>query len=313
MGTPEFAVPSLRALAAAGHEIVGMYTQPDRPVGRGQQLSEPAVKRAARELGLADVVHQPLKLSEPGVFETLSALLPDVIAVVAYGQLLKQNVLDLPRLGCVNVHSSLLPRWRGAAPIQRAILAGDAETGVSTQRMVLALDAGDVLLQARTPISRHETAQTLHDRLSEMGAPLLVETLALLATGQAQPTPQDAAGVTIAAKLSKEMESLDPGRSALELDRQVRALQPWPGTSLRVAGQRLKIREAFAWPALDAPQAKLSDRNGMLVLGTAQGCLELKRVQWEGKAEIDAAAFLNGLKGRGQSLPLPVEVPASLG
>lgn len=304
MGTPEFAVPSLRAVAR-DHDVVAVYTQPDRPVGRGQALAQSPIKRLALELGIPVV--QPDKLSAPGEFERLAQFAPDVIAVVAFGQILRQNVLDLPRLGCVNVHSSLLPRWRGAAPIQRAILAGDPETGVTTQKMVLRLDAGAILMQARTPIARGETASSLHDRLSAMGAELLVATLAGLRDGMITPQEQDESGVTIAGKLNKEMERLDATLSALELERQVRALNPWPGTSVRVAGQRLKIKDAFAWPALSVTQGELSERNGMICLGTSKGCLELKRVQWEGKAEVDAAAFKNGLQGRGLTLPLRVE------
>lgn len=195
MGTPDFAVPALEAVSR-DFDVVGVYCQPDRPVGRGLELKVPPVKAKALELGLP--VFQPEKLSLPGEFEKLAALKPDVIAVVAFGQILRQNVLDLPHLGCVNVHASLLPRWRGAAPIQWAILAGDAETGVCTQKMVLKLDAGDVLLSEKTPISAHETAQSLHDRLSQMGARSLVRTLECLASEGLQGAPQDESQVTLA-------------------------------------------------------------------------------------------------------------------
>lgn len=303
MGTPEFAVPALRAIAKK-HTVVGVYTQPDRPVGRGQQTAASPVKQLAQSLGVD--CFQPERLSQPGEWERLRDLQPDVICVVAYGQILKQDVLSLPRLGCVNVHSSLLPRWRGAAPIQWAILAGDLETGVTTQKMVLKLDAGEVLLQEATPITRHETAQSLHDRLSQMGAALLERTLDGLVACSIVPRAQDESQVTYAAKLSKEMEELDPKLSAQELERRVRALQPWPGTSIRVAGQRLKVKEAFAWPALASPEGQLLERNGMICLGTRHGCLELKRLQWEGKAEVDAAGFMNGLRGKGTLLPIQV-------
>jgi len=232
MGTPEFAVPALE-IAHQLCDVVAVYSQPDRPVGRGLELKAPPVKQKALELGLP--VFQPERLSHPGEFERLADLKPELIIVVAFGQILRQNVLDLPRLGCVNVHSSLLPRWRGAAPIQWAILAGDSETGVSAQKMVMKLDAGDVLCTIKTPISTEETAQSLHDRLSKMGAEVLAQTIEELLAGRLQAVPQDESQVTVASKLTKEMEKLDPSKSVAELDRQVRALTPWPGTSVQVA------------------------------------------------------------------------------
>src|SRR4051812_47670544 len=218
MGTPEFAVPSLESTKGA-HEILAVYTQPDRPVGRGLELRASAIKSRALELGLE--VRQPEKLTLAGEYEKLAALKPDVIVIVAYGQILRKNVLELPRLGCVNVHSSLLPRWRGAAPIQWAILGGDRETGVSTMHLVEKLDAGDVLLQKSTPISKEETAKSLHDRLATMGAGLLGETLRGLESGTLKGQPQDETEVTYASKLSKEMEWLDPALPAAELDRRI--------------------------------------------------------------------------------------------
>jgi methionyl-tRNA formyltransferase len=253
-------------------------------------------------------VHQPEKLTLPGEFEKLAALKPDVIVVVAYGQILKRNVLDLPRHGCINIHSSLLPRWRGAAPIQWAILGGDSESGVSTMHLLEKLDAGDVLLQARTPISADDTAGTLHDRIRDLGAQLILPTLAGLADGSLKGKPQDESRVTYASKLTKEMEALDPAESAAVLDRRVRALNPWPGTSLWVeagaAPQRLKVKRARPRADISGPQGKLFEKNGMLLFGCAAGALELLSLQWDGKKEVDAAGFLNGLKGRGQALPL---------
>lgn len=307
MGTPEFAVPALVAVHGA-HEIVGVYTQPDRPVGRGLDLRPSAIKAKAIELGLE--VHQPEKLTLPGEFEKLAAFRPDVIVVVAYGQILRRNVLDLPRYGCINIHSSLLPRWRGAAPIQWAILGGDAESGVSTMHLVEKLDAGDVLLQARTPIGASDTAGALHDRIRDLGAQLILPTLEGLASGKLKGQPQDETQVTYASKLTKEMEALDPAESAQVLDRRVRALNPWPGTSLWIAGEngatplRLKVKRAVAHPELPGPPGKIFDKNGMVLFGCASGSLELLSVQWDGKKEVDAAGFLNGLKGRGQGLPL---------
>lgn len=305
MGTPEFAVPALEAVAGA-HEIVAVYTQPDRPVGRGLEMRASPVKAAALARGLP--VFQPEKLSQPGEFERLSALRPDVIVVVAYGQILKRDVLELPRLGCVNIHSSLLPRWRGAAPIHWAVLSGDAESGVTTMKLVEKLDAGDILLQERTPIGARETSGELHDRLAQMGARLIVPTLAGLAEGTLRGQVQDESQVTYAKKLEKSMEILDPlTRTAAELDRQVRGLAPWPGSSLLLSVgpeiRRLKIKEAVLHRQVRLPAGKLDEKAGMVMLGTTEGALELKRMQWEGKKEVDAAEFLNGLRGKSATLP----------
>jgi methionyl-tRNA formyltransferase len=263
------------------------------------------VKSKALQLGIS--VYQPEKLSLPGVFEELQSLRPDVIVVVAYGQILRKNVLTLPRLGCVNIHSSLLPRWRGAAPIQWTILAGDPESGISTMHLVEKLDAGDVLLQSRTPISADDTAGTLHDRLAKMGAELIVPTLNGLASGELKGQPQDEAQVTYASKLNKEMEALNPAEPAQALERRVRALNPWPGTSVMVGGQRLKIKKARLRQDVSGNEGKIYERAGMLLLGTSQGALELVSVQWEGKKELDAAGFINGLRGRGQAFPLLIQ------
>ncbi len=302
MGTPEFSVPALRAIHQA-HTIVGVYTQPDKPVGRGLSTRSSAVKGEALKLNLP--VFQPEKLTLPGEFERLEALQPDVIVVVAYGQILKKNVLSLPRLGCINIHSSLLPRWRGAAPIQWAILGGDAESGVSTMYLVEKLDAGPVLLQKKTPISDIDTAQTLHDRLSEIGAELILPTLECLAANTIQPQIQDESLVTYAARLTKEMETLNPEETAIVLDRRIRALNPWPGTSVQVS-QRLKIKKAKVRMDIQGSQGQIFERAGMVLLGTSKGSLELLSLQWDGKKEIGPAEFLNGLKGRGESLPLKV-------
>lgn len=311
MGTPEFAVPALDALAAdaSRFEIVGVYTQPDRPVGRGLELKASPVKARALQLGIP--VFQPDKLSQPGEYERLQSLRPEVIVVVAYGQILRRNVIELPRLGCVNIHSSLLPRWRGAAPIHWAVLAGDAESGVTTMRLVEKLDAGDILLQEKTPIGAHETSGELHDRLARMGAELIGPTLRGLDDGSLVGRVQDEALVTHARKLDKAMELLDPlTKSARELDRQVRGLTPWPGSSLMLQvgseTRRLKIKEAIPRSGVRLEPGTLDEKVGMLLLGTADGALELKRVQWEGKKEIDAGGFLNGLKGQRSGLPYRV-------
>ena len=304
MGTPEFSVPALEAIHRehSEFEIVAVYTQADKPVGRGLGMRPTPVKAKALELGIP--VFQPDRLSAPGEFDRLQALCPDAIVVVAYGQILRQNVLDLPRLGCINIHSSLLPRWRGAAPIQWAILGGDDESGVTTMKLVQKLDAGDILLQARTKISLEDSAGSLHDRLARMGADLIGPTLKGLADGSLKGRTQDESRVTLAPKLSKEMERLDGAETAQQLDRRVRALNPWPGTSIMVDGQRLKIKKARPMMQVSGKPGLLFERVGMLLLGTAEGSLELLTLQWEGKKEVDAAGFLNGLKGRGQVLPV---------
>ena len=302
MGTPEFAVGALEAVHQA-FNVVGVYTQPDKPVGRGLDLKAPPVKAKAQALGLP--VFQPEKLTLPGEYERLAELRPDVIVVVAYGQILKRNVLDLPRLGCVNIHSSLLPRWRGAAPIQWAILGGDRVSGVTTMKLVEKLDAGDILMQRETPISAQDTAGALHDRLAAMGSELIVPTLEGLADGTLKSRAQDETQVSYASKLTKEMEWLDPAESARVLDLRVRALNPWPGTSLRVEGERLKIKQVIPRSELQGPEGRIFEKAGMVLLGTREGSLELVRVQWEGKKDVDAGGFLNGLRGRGKSLPLP--------
>jgi methionyl-tRNA formyltransferase len=307
MGTPDFSLPALESIHA-NHDIIAVYTQPDRPVGRGLEVRFSPVKNKAIEFGLP--VHQPEKLTAPGEYEKLAALAPDVIVVVAYGQILRQNVLDLPKIACINIHSSLLPRWRGAAPIHHAVLAGDPITGVTTMKMVRELDAGDIYEQVETPIGDRETVGELHDRLAEMGGRLILSTIQKLADGKMDARVQDASQVTYAHKLTKEMESLDPALGCAELDRRVRALNPWPGTSVwfeaNGKSERLKVRQATPRAGLSAQAGSLDERMGMLVLGTPDGALELQKVQPDGKKEMDAASFLNGLRGRGIKLPLQV-------
>ena len=308
MGTPAFAVSALEAVHKK-FTVVGVYTQPDKPVGRGLEVQSSAVKKKALELGLS--IHQPEKLTLPGEFEKLQALAPDIIVVVAYGQILKKNVLELPRLGCVNIHSSLLPRWRGAAPIHWALMGGDAETGVTTMHLVEKLDAGDILLQKKTPIGPEDTTATLHDRLAVMGAELIVPTLEGLNQGTLQGIQQTEAEVTYAKKLTKEMENLNLTEGAALVDRQIRALNPWPGTSVTLTtGERLKIKKAKLHRNNQdgSPQnGRIYEKAGMVLLGTAQGSLELFSVQWDGKKEVDAAGFLNGLKGQGKALPIALK------
>lgn len=311
MGTPEFSVPALETLARASeHEVVAVYAQPDRPVGRGLRLTPPPVKARALELGLP--VFQPERLTLPGELDRLKGFDADFFVVVAYGQILKQEALDVPKIAPVNIHASLLPRWRGAAPIQWSLLSGDAETGVTTMRMVKALDAGEMYLKSSAPISDTDTSQSLHDRLSKMGAELILPTLEGLAAGTLKGKPQDESRMTLAPKLAKEFERLDPRQDARALERRVRALNPWPGTSLEVASAsgtaRLKIRQArlanFESAKADSGLFLDGDR---LILGCEGGGLEVLKVQQEGKPAVDAQAFVSGWKGRGQTFPIQLK------
>ena len=300
MGTPEFAVPSLQALFEIS-EVLAVFVQPDKPAGRGLEMLAPPVKKKAIALGLK--VLQPQKLAGSDEEKQLFALKPDLIVVAAYGQILKQNVLDLAPLGCINVHSSLLPRWRGAAPIQWAILSGDKESGVTLMKMVLKLDAGDILLQERTPITPDDTASTLHDRLAQIGADLIRRAVPQIKS--IKPIAQHEADVTYATKLTKDMESIDFSKSAQEIDRRIRALTPWPGSSVKLeSGEKIKILRAKLRGDLESKKATLFEKNGMLLLGLAKGALELMLLQHEGKKAVSAAEFLNGLKGKNISLPL---------
>jgi methionyl-tRNA formyltransferase len=312
MGTPEFSVPALRQIAKH-HEVVAVYTQPDKPVGRGLELTPSPVKKAAQELRLP--IHQPERLSLPGEYEKLAHYRPDMIVVVAYGQLLKQNVLDLPRLGCINIHSSLLPRWRGAAPIHHAILSGDAETGVCTMKMVLKLDAGAIYDTARTMIDPNETLLQLHDRLSLLGGELILKTLHKMEQGTVQAQEQDDSLVTYAHKLTKEMEILKPSvMSATQIHNQVRALNPWPGTSLwfkneKGTPERLKIKKSTLLTQINLTPNQLHLHAGMLILGTPKGALQLLIVQQDGKKEGDSSLFIQAAQSRKLTFPLSLVLP----
>lgn len=300
MGTPDFSVPALKAISNT-HEVMAVYCQPDRPVGRGLEFKAPPVKQAAQELGI--VVYQPEKLSLPGEFEKLKNLNPDVIVVVAYGQILKADILNLPQKGCINIHASLLPRWRGAAPIQTAILAGDRKTGITTMKMVEKLDAGEMYLKQEIQIQETDTAETLHEKLSELGAKLILETLQALENGTLRGTAQNEEEVTYAPKLTKDLEILIPNLTATEIDRRVRALSPWPGTSLFLETpqgiQRLRIKQVGEKQARRVGKStpSLCESDHRLWLDCREGSIELMRVQWQGKKEVDANAFVNGIRG----------------
>ncbi|MDQ3205396.1 MAG: methionyl-tRNA formyltransferase [Pseudomonadota bacterium] len=293
-GTPDFAVPSLRAAAARG-EVVAVYTQPDRPAGRGRGLLASPVKQAASALGIP--VRQPENFRPAAVRAELRALEPDLTVVVAYGLILPQSVLDIPVHGCWNVHASLLPRWRGAAPIQRAIQAGDRESGVCLMRMEKGLDTGPVLLSQTRAIGDAETGGQLHDRLAQLGAQVLSDGLGLLRAGLvpvAQPQPE--AGVTYAHKLDKAQARLDWSRPAEELAHQVRAFNPWPMAEAQVAGERLRVHGAVALPRAHdaAPGTLLSAGREGLDIACGKGVLRIRVLQREGGKAITAADYLNG-------------------
>jgi methionyl-tRNA formyltransferase len=293
-GTPEFAVPCLQACRASGAQVVAVYTQPDRPAGRGRKLAESPVKQAALAAGLP--VEQPESLKSPEAQAALAGYAPDLMVVVAYGLILPRKVLAIPRLGCWNVHASLLPRWRGAAPIQRAILAGDAESGVDLMRMEAGLDTGPVLLEKRTPIGPDDTGGTLHDRLSTLGAEALAEGLRRTLAGEAlAATPQPAEGVTYAHKLDKAEARLDFARSAVELERTVRAFDPWPVAEGAIAGESVRI---WAARAIDrrhdaAPGAVLAAGREGIELACGEGVLRVTALQRPGGKRISAADYLN--------------------
>lgn len=295
MGTPDFAVPSLNALAEAGHEVCGVFTQPDKPKNRGMKLQQSPVKERALELGLE--VYQPAKLRDGEALAILQRLDPDLIAVAAYGKILPVDILNLPRLGCVNVHSSLLPRYRGAAPINWAILNGEEETGVTIMYMAEGMDTGDILAQAKTPININENASQLFGRLAEMGADLLVDTVAALEAGTVKPVPQEEALATHAPMLSRDQSPMDWSRTARQLHDQVRGLYPWPAATALLDGVRCKVlRTALSGEATGkVPGAVLQgDKKGLKIACGGGGVLEVLELQPDGKKAMAASAFLLG-------------------
>ena len=295
-GTPAFAVPALKALLDAGHTITAVYTQPDRPAGRGRKLAMSPVKQYALERDLP--VRQPTTLKTDAEAVALRALAPDAMIVIAYGLILPQSILAIPKYGCINVHASLLPRWRGAAPIQRAIEAGDSHTGVTIMQMDAGLDTGAMLATAETPIDAHDTAAILHDRLSELGAPLLIDTLAKLERGMVTPEPQDSAHATYAAKLKKEEARLDWNADAQLLARRIRAFNPWPVAHTTLEGQILRLWQASVddttAPTTQTPGTVLFAGPEGIDVQCGRGVLRVTLLQSEGGKTLDARAFLNG-------------------
>jgi len=305
LGTSAFAVPALKALAEAGHDVVAVYTRAPKPAGRGRQNRKTAVHELAETLGVP--VRTPSSLESEAEARAFKALDPDAAVVVAYGHILPKSFLDAPLLGCINIHGSLLPRWRGAAPIQRAILAGDKETGVTTLLMDEGLDTGPMLLAERMPISSADTAETLHDRLAELGAKLIVSTLDGLIRKTIETVPQPKEGVTYAHKLGKDEGLLDWRRPAAELERRIRAFHPWPGTSFALDGESIKVLSASLALASGVPGTVAVGRDGFPIVACGVGGLRLLRLQRPGKAPRLADAFL-----RGFALPPVLPLPAVL-
>ena len=295
MGTPDFAVPSLEALVGAGHQICGVFTQPDKPKNRGMKLQAPPVKECALAHDIP--VYQPVKLRDGTALALIQELAPELIVVAAYGRILPDDILAAPPKGCINVHSSLLPNYRGAAPINWAVLNGDKETGVTIMHMAHDLDAGDIISQASTPIDPDETVVTLHDRLAQLGAQLLVETVAQIDAGTATRTPQDHEKATLAPMLGRELSPMDFNRPARQLHDQVRGLIPWPAAVATLGDKRCKVfRTVVSADSTDAvPGTVLAAGKEGLTVACGQGTvLRLEEIQPDGGKRMKAADYLRG-------------------
>lgn len=305
-GTPDFSVPALEALVASRHTVVGVLTQPDRPKGRGRQITAGPVKTAALAHGIP--VAQPLTLKDPAGRAELEAWQPDLLVVVAYGLILPRAVLELPRLGCVNIHGSLLPRWRGAAPIQRSILAGDSLTGVTIMLMDVGLDTGPMLLKKETRIESTDTGGSIHDRLSVLGAAALLEALEGYEAGVLPPIPQPTEGVTYAAKIDKSEALLDWNQDALQLDRQIRAFNPWPVAETRLEGEQLRVFAASVIEGADSTQIGVEPgticavADSGVVVQCGRGQLALEQLQRPGRRAVSAAEFIRSVELTGRRL-----------
>ena len=292
-GTPEFAATHLQALIGSEHHIIAVYTQPDRPAGRGRKLTAGPVKELARQHGLK--ICQPTSLKDKSEQQQLADLDADLMVVVAYGLILPPEVLEAPRLGCINVHASILPRWRGAAPIQRSILAGDAETGITTMQMDKGLDTGDMLLVDKTPIHADDTAQTLHDRLAEMGAKTLLNTLGLLIKGELHPEKQNDKLATYAEKIKKQEARIDWRQSASQIHRMVCAFNPWPVTETRLDDKTIRIWQSSVLAESNStkPGTVVAESRSGIDVTTGEGILRITKLQLPGGKPLAAAEFLN--------------------
>ena len=306
-GTPEFAVPALAALHASSHTLVGVLTQPDRPAGRGRQLGVSPVKQFALAAGLP--LDQPATLRTEAGRAALHGWAPELLVVVAYGLILPPEALAIPGRGCLNIHGSLLPRWRGAAPIQRALLAGDATTGVTIMQMDAGLDTGPMLLERTRPIGLTDTSETLHEALAKLGAEALLEAIAGLESGAIVPRPQPAAGATYAPKVDKAEARIDWSESAAMIDRRIRAYQPWPVAETALDGEQLRLHAARPVTDLEArrppgvtPGTVLGLRDGAVVVACGDGCLALTRLQRAGRRAVTAAEFAHGVALDGRVL-----------
>ena len=292
-GTPEFAAQALKAILASNHDVIAVYTQPDRPAGRGRKLTPSAVKQVALESNIP--VYQPVSLKDEEAQKELAALNADVMVVAAYGLLLPKAVLDAPKYGCLNIHGSLLPRWRGAAPIQRAILEGDTETGITIMQMDVGLDTGDMLFKVKCPIRDSDTAEILHDKLADIGASAIVSALDRLVLGGLSGEKQDDALANYARKLEKAEAIIDWNQPAQEIDRQVRAFNPWPVAQTLFHDKVMRIWQAKAIEQTTNALAGTiinADKNGLDV-ATGSGVLRLTQIQLPGKKPMDVASFLN--------------------
>lgn len=303
MGTPEFAVYALDALVSAGHKVVCCYTQPDKAKGRSRSLVPTPVKKRAMEYDIP--VYQPERLRDAENVDTIRRYEPDAIVVAAYGQILPESILCIPRYGCINIHASLLPKYRGAAPIEWAIIDGQKETGVTTMYMAKGLDTGDMIEQAVVPIEDDDTGSSLRDKLAVCGADLILKTLRSLEEGTAQKTPQDDSKSCYASMLTKDMGRLDFTRPAEELSRLIRGLQPWPCAYTRINGKSVKIYEAAVTAGAEGarPGELLNVTKRSFAVACGKDALEIRRLQPEGKKPMDAAAFLAGNRlNQGQSV-----------
>ncbi len=293
MGTPDFALQTLQGLIDAGCNLIGVYTQPDRPKGRGKQLAAPPIKELALQHDIP--VYQPLKLRQPEAVAELEALAPDLIVVVAYGQILPKSVLDIPRYGCINVHASLLPRYRGAAPINKAIIDGETETGITTMYMDVGLDTGDMLIKKSLAIGPQETAGELHDRLAVLGRETMEETLQKLCAGTLQREVQDDDQSTYASMMKKEDGRINWGCSAVEVHNQIRGLDPWPGAYTSLNGELLKLaRTSPENTDGGKPGSIISADNNGVSIACGTGTLLVKELQLAGRKRLAAADFLRG-------------------
>lgn len=303
-GTPEFAVPALNALIKSNHKIIAVYTQPDRPAGRGRKIQFGAVKQVAIDAGIS--VEQPVSLKDSDIQQNLAGYQADVMVVAAYGLILPQVVLDTPKYGCLNIHGSLLPRWRGAAPIHRAIQTGDKESGVTIMQMAEGLDTGDILLKVSSPITSHDTSESIHDRLSNDGAQALLTVLEQLGLNQLQPEVQDESLTTYAHKLDKAEAEIDWTDSAEQIDRKIRAFNPWPVSFTKYNGKLLRIFMSKLEPQIKSSAVAgtvISESKEGIYITTGDGVLSFSRLQLPGKKAINASDFLNGRSLLDHKLP----------